>query len=69
VRHTCRSCGSHNQNLFPSELMIHFPGGLEALDKGDVMIFPELRICLDCGFTDFQVPEQELRLIRQKSAA
>jgi hypothetical protein len=49
--------------------MIHFPGGLEALDKGDVMIFPELRICLDCGFTDFQVPEQELRLIRQKSAA
>jgi hypothetical protein len=60
----CRACQSDTQTLFPSELCIHFPGGLEVLDKGHVMVFPQLLVCLNCGFTEFSVSEAELRLLR-----
>jgi hypothetical protein len=62
---SCRSCQSDRQTRFPSELSVHFPGGLQALDKGQVMIFPELLVCLNCGFTEFSVPEEELRRLAQ----
>ena len=60
---SCKSCQSDNQTLFPSELCIHFPGGLEALDKEHVMVFLQLLVCLNCGFTECSVPEAELRLL------
>ncbi len=28
-------------------------------------MFPKLAICLDCGFTEFTVPEKELRVLVQ----
>jgi hypothetical protein len=57
----CKSCQSSTQTLFPSEICIHFPGGLEALSKQPVFVFPQLLICLNCGFTECSVPEDELR--------
>jgi len=47
---------------FGSELAIHF-GGLEGLDKPIVWLFPELLVCLSCGFTEFMVPERELQVL------
>ena len=57
---SCKSCESENQRNLNGEIAIHFPG-LEGLDKPIVWVFPKLLVCLDCGFTEFAIPESELR--------
>jgi hypothetical protein len=47
---------------------MHFPG-LKGLDKPIVWVFPELKVCLDCGFSDFTVPERELCVLEQGMSA
>ena len=64
----CRSCGLANQKEFTAEIDIHFPG-LRNLDKPAVMVFPRLVVCLGCGFTQFTIPEAELRRLAQGIAA
>ena len=44
------------------EVAIHFPG-LAGLDQPIVWVFPELAICIRCGFTEFTVPDRELRVL------
>ena len=56
----CRSCRSANSSTFTGEIAIHFPG-LEGLDRPIVWVFPKLQVCLNCGFTEFAIPEGELR--------
>ena len=63
---SCKSCHSDNQREFNGEIAIHFPG-LKGLDKPIVWVFPKLVVCLDCGFTEFVVPETELRALRDES--
>jgi len=46
----CTLCGSGNLGRFVAETCIHFQG-LENIDKPTVLVFPELVVCLDCGFT------------------
>ena len=58
----CQNCSSEKQRTFNGELAIHFPG-LEGLDKSIVWVFPKLAVCLKCGFTEFTVPERELRML------
>jgi len=58
----CRSCQSANQGTFSGEIAIHFPG-LEGLNKPIVWVFPKLLVCLNCGFTEFAVPEADLRIL------
>ena len=60
----CRSCQSANQSTFNGEIAIHFPG-LDGLDKPIVWVFPELLVCLHCGFAEFTVPEKELQVLEQ----
>jgi hypothetical protein len=64
----CRSCGSENQKEFGAETNIHLPGW-KGLDKPAVLVFPKLVVCLDCGFTQFTLPEAELCLLREGAAA
>ena len=64
----CKSCHSENQLNFNGEVAIHFPG-LAGLDKPVVFVFPKLLICLNCGFTEFEVPETELRLLAKSETA
>ena len=64
----CRSCGSGNRTEFGAEICIHFPG-LKNLEKPAVMVFPKLLVCLECGFTQFTLPETELLLLREGAAA
>ncbi len=47
---------------------IHFVG-LKSLDAPTVWVFPELLVCLDCGYTEFQVEERELRLLAEDTDA
>jgi len=57
---SCKSCQSLNQHNLNGEIAIHFPR-LNGLDKAIVWVFPKLLVCLDCGFTEFAIPEAELR--------
>jgi hypothetical protein len=56
----CKSCSSENQRKFSSEIIVHF-AGLKNLDTPPVFVFPKLVVCLDCGFTEFAMPEAEVR--------
>jgi hypothetical protein len=60
----CPSCRSNRQSVFPAEANIHFPGR-EGLDKPSVLVFPQMLICLECGLTQFVIPEAELREINE----
>lgn len=64
---SCKSCKSGNQSNFNGEIAIHFPG-LMGLDKPIVWVFPKLVVCLDCSFTEFAIPETELRVLREEGA-
>ena|ERR1700722_9132760 len=61
-RDACPSCGSVNQSRFPTEMAIHFPG-LKNVNKPTVWVFPEVLVCLDCGVSEFTVPETELGVL------
>ena len=64
----CVLCASDNQAGFGSEILIHFRG-LKSLDVPPVWAFPQLLICLDCGFSPFHVPQRELAELVQGTAA
>jgi hypothetical protein len=55
----CKSCTSDNRLKFTAEINIHFDGW-EGLKKPGVLVFPKLLVCMDCGFTEFVIPEREL---------
>jgi hypothetical protein len=56
----CLSCGSTKQAELTAEMMIHFRGHR---DNPGVLLFPEIRVCLGCGLSQFTVPETELASI------
>ena len=58
----CKKCSSANVKNFNGEVAIHFPG-LNGLYKPIVWVFPELGVCLQCGFVEFTVPERELGVL------
>ena len=60
---SCRRCQSKAICELPSEINVHFRG-LELLTK-NVLAFPELFVCLDCGFTEFVLSEDEVRSVRE----
>jgi hypothetical protein len=57
---SCKSCESQKQRNLNAEIGIRFPG-LDGLNKPVVLVFPQLLVCLGCGFTKFAIPETELR--------
>ena len=59
---TCLSCGSVKQAELTAEMVIHFPGH-KNLNKPGVWAFPNLLVCLDCGFSQFTTPKTELALL------
>jgi hypothetical protein len=61
----CPSCSSGHQMEFPGEICLHFPGGLESLDKPPIWAYPKVVVCLDCGLAQFTVPDAELSVIQE----
>jgi hypothetical protein len=64
---SCKSCQSQNQREFNGEIAVHFPG-FKCLDKPIVWVYPKLLVCMNCGFTEFAVPETELRRLGESAA-
>lgn len=56
----CVRCSSENLGKFSAEMNIHFYGQ-EGLTEPSVWVFPQLTMCLSCGYTDFSIPESELQ--------
>ena len=57
---SCKECLSENQSLFSTEIAIHLPG----LSTPHVFLFPKVVVCMDCGLTEFAIPETELCVLR-----
>jgi len=59
---SCRQCSSDHLSTFSTETNVHFPGR-GGLDMPTVWMFPEVVVCLDCGFAEFVVPKNELHAL------
>ena len=55
----CKRCSSEKQRKFKTEMNVHFTGW-RGLEKPTVWLFPEVMVCLDCGFAEFSIPKVEL---------
>ena len=64
----CKSCGSNQQNEFDAEINVHFRG-LKELNRPAILVFPQILVCMNCGFAEFTVPETELRPLAKRAAA
>jgi hypothetical protein len=64
---SCKSCKSKNQSIFDGEIGVHFPGR-DGLNRPLVFVFPQLVVCLDCGFTEFVIPKTDLRVLSKGTA-
>ena len=62
----CKLCAPERQDTFTAEIAIHFRG-LEGLAKPIVWVFPTIRVCLDCGTTEFSIPPKELQVLADGS--
>lgn len=60
----CPSCSSENQRKFGGELALHVPG-LKGVNKNIVLAFPQILLCLDCGFAMFPLEVDALKKARQ----
>lgn len=59
----CKSCSSELPNSFGGEVALHFRG-LEGLKKPIVWVFPEVLVCLNCGFAEFVVPDEQKKMLQ-----
>jgi len=58
------TCASANHAELTAEIMIHFQGLMHLQNPG-VLTFSTVSICLDCGSTQFTIPETELKLLKE----
>ncbi len=58
----CLSCASRRQAELTAEINLHLRGR-EHLDHPSLLTFPEVVVCLDCGFSRFTIPGTELALL------
>jgi len=61
---SCRVCASENQSRFLTEIAIHLPG----LSTPHVFLSPQVVVCMDCGSTEFSIPETELARVAKKDS-
>ncbi len=62
---SCRLCASENQGRFPTEIAFHLSGPCTP----HIFLFPRVVVCLDCGFTEFSIPETDLQRLEESDLA
>jgi hypothetical protein len=65
---SCKSCGSVNQTKVAAEINLHLSIP-ESLSQPSILVFPKVLVCLDCGISQFILPESELGQLRGSIAA
>ena len=60
----CKRCASDYLKDLAGELAIHFPG-LEGLNKPLVLVHPKLTVCLNCGFVEFVLPDEQKEQLKR----
>jgi hypothetical protein len=65
---SCQLCASTKQKEFTTEINIH-SRGLENIDDPGVLFFPNVVVCLDCGWSYFSTPHGELLRLAGCAAA
>ena len=58
-----KSCLSHKTRRPDAEIAIHFPA-LKGPDRSAVLVFTKVKICLECGLTEFEIPERDLQALK-----
>ena len=65
----CRSCGANpDVQSFKGEIALHF-SGLDGLTKPIVWVFPRVLVCLNCGFAEFAVPDEQVKTLRDSESS
>jgi hypothetical protein len=67
----CARCSSLYEAEFSGEIMLHFVQSSPArtLDPNPgVLTFSMISVCLDCGASRFNMPTEELWLLRESAA-
>jgi hypothetical protein len=60
----CPNCPCHALEELSTEMMLHYVG-VQKLNNSGILISPKILVCLDCGFSYFTTPENELALLRE----
>ena len=63
----CKICDSAVAQEFGGEVALHFVG-FDGRRKPIVWVFPKVLVCLDCGFAEFAVPDEEVKMLRNSEA-
>ena len=64
----CRNCTSNHQSEFLAEMSIAHRQ-LKDLAKPPVLMWADVLACLDCGFAEFILVEEELRVLSSSDDA
>jgi hypothetical protein len=64
----CKSCASNDEREFAAEMNLHIRGA-KGTDQPAVLLFPVIVVCLNCGCTEFDIPQTELRLLKESTAS
>jgi hypothetical protein len=60
----CKVCASDNQQNFPAEMHVGFPG-IKRVSLSPVYISAGLLVCLDCGHADLLIPATKLERLKE----
>jgi hypothetical protein len=60
----CKVCASDNQQNFPGEMNVGFPG-IKRVGLSSVYISTKLLVCLDCGHAELLIPATKLERLKE----
>jgi hypothetical protein len=58
---SCKACSLGDLRNFPTEIAIHLKG----IDVPHVFVFPEILVCLNCGFTELVMDQSKLKVLAE----
>lgn len=60
---SCKSCSSSNLRNFRTEIAVH----LKVTDAPHIFVFPEILVCLNCGFSELVIEDDKLEVLAEDS--
>jgi hypothetical protein len=60
----CKVCASDNQQKFPGEMNVGFPG-INRVSLPSIYVSAALLVCLHCGYTEIVIPATQLERLKE----